>query len=133
MNSWNFVGNLGRDAEVRFTPAGDAITNFSVAVKAGYGKNEVTSWVNCSMFGDRGQKVAQYIKKGNQIAVNGEGLLRTWDAKDGTKQSSLECRVNNVTLLGGKKDIESGEAQSQDMQSNGQNNGFDDIPDDIPF
>jgi single-strand DNA-binding protein len=131
MNSWNFVGNLGRDAETRFTPSGDAITNFSVAVKAGYGKNEVTTWVNCTMFGDRGENVAQYIKKGNQIAVNGEWLLRDWVNKEGVKQSSLECRVNNVTLLG-KKDGESVSQQRQDAQSNNPESAWPD-DDDIGF
>ena len=102
MNSWNFTGNTGGDAVVKFLPNGDAITSFSVAVKAGYGKNEVTSWANCSIYGKRGEAVAPYITKGAQIAVSGEALMRTWEAKDGSKGSSLECRVNDVTLLGGK-------------------------------
>lgn len=128
MNVWNFVGNTGRDAEIRYVPSGDAITNFSVAVKAGYGKNEVTTWVNCSIFGKRGEAVAPYIKKGVQIAVSGEGLLRTWENKEGIKQSSLECRVNNVTLLGSKQSGENDNSQRQDAQSND-----NDFEDDIPF
>jgi single-strand DNA-binding protein len=103
MNVWNFIGNVGRDAEVRYTPAGDAITNFSVAVKAGYGDKAVTTWANCSIFGKRGEAVAKHILKGNQIGVSGEVLMREWD-KDGTTQKSLECRVNDVTLLGKKDD-----------------------------
>lgn len=118
MNVWTFVGNVGRDAEIRYVPSGDAITNFSVAVQAGYGKNEVTSWVNCSIFGKRGEAVAPYIKKGGQVVITGEGLLRTWDNKEGIKQSALECRVNNVKLVGGKKDGESVNTQRQDEQSN---------------
>jgi single-strand DNA-binding protein len=133
MNSWNFTGNLGRDAEVRFTPAGDPITNFSVAVKAGYGKNEVTSWVTCSIFGKRGEAVASYLKKGNQVGVSGEGLLRTWD-KDGTKQSSLECRVNDVTLLG-SKDASTSSASQKDAPPNETYMGKSEkeFEDDIPF
>lgn len=130
MNVWNFVGNTGRDAEIRYVPSGDAITNFSVAVKAGYGKNEVTTWVNCSIFGKRGEAVAPYIKKGVQIAVSGEGLLRTWENKEGIKQSSLECRVNNVTLLGSKQSGENVNSQRQDNNTNKRN---DDFEDDIPF
>jgi single-strand DNA-binding protein len=131
MNSWNFTGNTGKDAEVKCLANGDPITSFSVAVKSGYGKNEVTSWVNCSIYGARGEAVAKFIKKGAQIGVSGEGLLRTWDAKDGSKGSSLECRVSDVTLLG-KKDGESVSQQRQAPQSNDKESAWDDS-DDIGF
>lgn len=134
MNSWNFIGNTGRDAEVKFLANGDPITNFSVAVKSGYGKNEVNSWVNCSIYGKRGQAVAQYITKGMQIGVIGEALLRSWDNKDGVKQSSLECRVNDVTLLGGKSDHANPKAKQESPAKQGVGGGkFDDFEDDIPF
>ena len=68
----------------------------------GVGKNEGTTWLNCSLFGKRGEALAQYITKGSQVAITGEILLNTYKGKDGTEKSSLECRVNNVTLLGGK-------------------------------
>jgi single-strand DNA-binding protein len=123
MNSWNFTGNTGRDAEVKFLPSGDAITSFSVAVKSGYGKNEVTSWVNCSIYGKRGEAVASFITKGAQIGVSGEALLRTWDTKDGGKGSALECRVNDVTLLGGKQNNQSSPAT---------NSPSTDFDDDLP-
>lgn len=131
MNSWNFTGNTGRDAEIKFLPNGDAITNFSVAVKSGYGKNEVTSWVNCSIYGKRGEAVAPFILKGVQIGVSGEGLLRTWDTKEGGKGSALECRVNDVTLLGAKASGENGTSQRQAPQSNEQKEDFQDEI--IPF
>lgn len=139
MNSWNFTGNTGGDAVVKYLPSGDAITSFSVAVRAGYGKNEVTSWVNCSIYGKRGESVAPLIKKGNQIGVSGEALLRTWDAKDGSKGSSLECRVNDVTLLGSKNNSQ-GDTSGQPSKNNApQTQGesdkreFSDFEDDIPF
>jgi len=129
MNSWNFTGNLGRDAEVRFTPAGDPITNFSVAVKAGYGKNEVTSWVTCSIFGKRGEAVASYLKKGSQVGISGEALLRGWE-KDGVKHSNLECRVSDVTLLG-TKDASTSSAPQKGAQPDLQD--LSDINSDVPF
>lgn len=90
--------------------------------------------MNCSIYGARGEAVAGYIKKGMQIGVSGEGLLRTWDAKDGSKGSSLECRVNDVTLLG-KKDSESVSPQRQDAPSNDKKyeGEIEDIESDIPF
>lgn len=136
MNSWNFTGNTGKDSEVKFLANGDPITSFSVAVKSGYGKNEVTSWVNCSIYGKRGEAVASYITKGVQIGVSGEALLRTWDNKDGTKGSALECRVNDVTLLGAKASAERENTtpQRQANKPNEQKQGFDDFAEEpLPF
>lgn len=137
MNSWNFTGNTGRAAEIKFLPNGDPITTFSVNVKAGYGKNQVDSWVNCSLYGKRGESVAPFITKGVQIGVSGEALLREWTNKEGAKQSSLECRVNDVTLMGSKPIGENGQTQSQDHKPNEQKfGGFaseQDFEDSIPF
>jgi single-strand DNA-binding protein len=103
MNVWNFTGNLGRDAEVRYTAGGDAITSFSVAVKSGYGEREQTTWANCTMWGDRGTKVQPYLTKGQLVGVSGEVCLRSYD-KDGETRWTLDVRVNDVTLLGKKQD-----------------------------
>lgn len=124
MNSWSFTGNLGKDAETRFTPNGDAITSFSVAVKAGYGKNEVTSWVNCSIFGKRGEGVSQYLTKGAQVGIVGEALLRPWTDKQGIEKHSLDCRVNDLTLLGTKSDARQPAATKSESN---------DPDEDIPF
>jgi len=134
MNSWNFTGNTGGDAITKFLASGDAITSFSVAVKAGYGKNEVTSWVNCSIYGKRGESVSPLIKKGALIGITGEGLLRTWDKDDGSKGSSLEVRVNDVTLLGGKQSGESVSQQPKTSKANEQKpHEFDGEDDPLPF
>lgn len=103
MNVWNIIGRLGKDAETRSTNSGDKITSFSVAVDQGYGDKKTTLWVNCSMWGDRGSKVANYIRKGDMIGVTGEAQLRTWTDNSGNAKTSLECRVNDVQLLGQRK------------------------------
>lgn len=104
MNVWTIIGRLGKDAETRSTNSGDKITSFSVAVDQGYGDKKTTMWVNCSMWGDRGSKVAGYIKKGDMIGVTGEAQLRTWTDNQGVLKPSLECRVTDVQLLGQKRD-----------------------------
>jgi len=103
MNVWNFTGNLGRDAETRFTPAGDAVTGFSVAVKAGFGEKATTTWVNCNLWGKRGEAISQYLVKGALVGISGECSLREYQDKEGQKKSSLEVRVNDLTLLGKKE------------------------------
>jgi single-strand DNA-binding protein len=132
MNVLNFTGNAGRDAETRYTPNGDAITSFSVALTSGYGEKKLTTWINCSMFGKRGESVAQYIKKGTQVAVSGEFAARPYQTKEGVEKLSLECRVNDLTLLG-SKDASTGTTQRQAKKPNEPKGDFDDFDDDIPF
>lgn len=104
MNSWNFTGNLGRDCEQRFTPGGDPVVSFSVGVQSGYGEKKQTTWANCQMWGKRGESVAPYLTKGQQVGICGEVNLREWTDKDGGKRQSLDVRVNDLTLLGKKNE-----------------------------
>jgi single-strand DNA-binding protein len=109
MNNWAFTGNLGRDAESRFTASGDLVVSFSVAVKSGFGDKALTSWVNCNLWGKRGEALASYLKKGTLVGITGEASLREWTDKDQQKRVSLDVRVNDLTLLGGKPGGESGD------------------------
>lgn len=120
MNVWNFTGRIGKDCETRYTPGGDAITSFSVAVSSGYGDKEKTSWANCAMFGKRGEVVAQYLVKGTQVAISGELTNREYTDKDGNKRYSLDVRVNDLTLLGGR--------EAAKEQKPGVDSGRSDIP-----
>ena len=134
MNSWNFTGNLGRDAEQRYTQSGDSVVSFSVGVKAGFGDKASTTWANCSMFGKRGEAVVSYLKKGTLVAISGEVNLRDYQDKEGQKRYSLDVRVNDLTLLGGKPSGDS--APSEKPQRNAQGApkaSISDMDDDIPF
>lgn len=102
MNSWNFTGNLGQDCEVRALPDGTPITSFSVATKAGYGDKATTTWARCSMFGRRGESVAPYLLKGQLVGVVGEMTAREWQDKEGLTRTSIEVRVNDLSLLGSR-------------------------------
>jgi len=104
MNNWNFTGNLGRDCESRYLANGDPVTSFSVGVKAGYGNSEKTVWAKCAIFGKRAESLAPYLTKGAQVAVTGEISLNEWKDKEGNARTDLQVRVQDVTLIGGKKD-----------------------------
>ena len=132
MNVFTFSGNLGNDAEQRHTAGGTAVLQFSVAVTSGYGDKKQTTWVRCSLFGKRGESLAPYMNKGQQVVVSGEACLREWDAKDGTKQKSLEVNVNDVTLVGGKDSSASSGQKAVSQQGAGQTEP-DSFDDDIPF
>lgn len=104
MNNATFAGRLGRDAEVRHTSSGQSVTGFAIAVDEYAGKGERrTLWVDCSMWGERGEKLAQYLTKGASVSVSGQVGINTFDGRNGP-QSKLTLRVADVTLLGGKQD-----------------------------
>jgi single-strand DNA-binding protein len=132
MNVFNFTGNLGNEAEMRYTPNGDPIVNFSVAVKAGYGDKATTTWIRCAMWGKRGESVVEYLKKGTMVGVSGELSNREYQDKDGQKRYSLEVRVNDLTLIGGKQD-RSEPSQEKAPQPAKAKPSFDDPYDDLPF
>lgn len=109
MNSITFDGRLGRDAELRYTQAGEAILSFSVASDIGFGDRKTTNWFNCSVWGKRGESLAEYLKKGQQVTVYGQLTLRQYEGRDGSKQMSPDVRVNEISLQGQRGDDAGGE------------------------
>lgn len=134
MNSCNFIGNIGKNAELRFLPNGTAVLQWSIAVTSGYGDKQITTWINCAFFGKRAESIADYVIKGQRIGVSGEIALRPYQ-KDGVDKTSLELRINEVTLLGNKDGQQSPESHQKrdNLQNKRQSGGFDDIPDDKPW
>jgi len=132
MNNMQFVGNLGRDAEVR--PAGQtSVCDFSVAVKTGFGKSESTAWVKCALFGKRAEgELPTYLTKGQQVAVSGEFSLQEWTNKDGEAMTTLACNVASLDLVGGRPDAAKPEKPPAPKPSN-TDEVSDDFDDDIPF
>jgi single-strand DNA-binding protein len=106
VNKVILVGHLGRDAETKFTPAGVAVTKFSVATnrrwkdqQTGEWKEE-TDWANVVLW--RQENLANYLTKGKQVYVEGRLQTRSWDDKDGKKQYMTEVVADDVILLGGR-------------------------------
>ena len=101
MNSITIVGGLTRDAEVKYLSSGDAICNFSVADSMGRDKRAI--YWNCSLFGKRAEAPSQYLTKGQSVTVVGTITEREWSDKEGNKLKSMDVRVNDVALQGGRK------------------------------
>ena len=97
------IGNVGRDPELRYTPQGTPVCNFSLAVNSKYGEKEETLWMGIVVFGKQAESAAQYLGKGSQCLVEGRLTEKTWE-KDGEKKSKMEVIANNVRFLGGKKE-----------------------------
>jgi len=102
------AGNIGKDAEIR-TAGQNKVTGWTVAVDDGYGDNKRTIWFDCNWWGGRGEKVAQYIRKGEKITVSGEMSTREHEGK-----TYLTVNVNDVKLQGGN----SGGGNSQQSGGN---------------
>ena len=109
VNKVIIVGNLGRDPEVRYMPSGDAIANIAVATsykskdKNTGEQKELTEWHRISFFGRLAEIVAQYLKKGSSVYV--EGRLRThkYTDKDGIEKYSTEIVAEQMQMLGGRQ------------------------------
>jgi single-strand DNA-binding protein len=111
MNSITIAGTLGKDAEVKYLANGDAICNFSVADSQG--RDKPTMWWNCGLYGKRAESLSQYLVKGQAVTVTGSVSEREWTSKDGEKRKSMDVRVNDVALQGGRKDAEPQEERRQ--------------------
>jgi single-strand DNA-binding protein len=131
LNVCNFIGRIGKDAEVRSTPNGKSVTNWSIAVTSGFGTHEKTTWITCTLWGDRGPKIAGYIHKGDNIGVSGELSTREYEYQ-GTKRTSVELNVDKIKLLGSKERSGSGTTPAPTPASAAPA-GDAPFDDDIPF
>lgn len=111
--STTIVGNLGADAEMRYTPSGTAVSNFRVAVNERWNDRdgqpqEKTTWFRVAVWGKQAEAINQYLVKGRLVLVEGTVEARAYTAKDGTPRAALELRARDVRFLGGKGDVDSG-------------------------
>lgn len=104
MNNATFTGRIGRDAESRATPSGKQVVNFSLAVDERRGGEKSTLWVSCAIWGERGEKLAQYLTKGAVVSVSGPVRVESYTAKSGEAASKLCLMVNDISLHGGNRD-----------------------------
>jgi single-strand DNA-binding protein len=99
------IGNLGSDPEMRYTPTNRAVTQFNVAVNQST-KNqqtgewvEETDWFRVSVWGDRAERTAETLRKGNRVFVEGRFKTRQFEGRDGQSRTSLEITADSVVNL----------------------------------
>lgn len=105
VNKVILVGNLGRDAEVRYTAGGTAVANFSLATTDRWTdpsgeKRDRTEWHRIVLWGKQAESVSQYLRKGRQVYVEGSLQTREWTDREGNKRQTTEVRAQRVQLLG---------------------------------
>lgn len=115
LNHVTLSGNLTRDAELRITAGGTAVLNFGIAVNESRKDTSAGKWVDepnfidCVIFGNRGDSIAQYMEKGTKVSLVGRLHQSTWETKDGQKRSKIEVIVDGIEFMTrgeGKQQIE---------------------------
>lgn len=130
MNSITVAGNISSDAEVRSLPNGDPVANFSIADNMGKDKGAIF-W-RCQLFGQRANSLSAWLKKGQSVTVTGSVSQRTYN-KDGVEKTTMDIRVNDVALQGGRKEESAPRPQSQPQRTAPAPSNFDDFGKDCPF
>jgi single-strand DNA-binding protein len=141
VNKVILVGNLGKDAELRYTPGGSPVATANIATtevwndRASGQRQEKTEWHRVVIWGKTAESLSEYLTKGKQIYVEGRLQTRSWDDKDGNKRYMTEVRADRVVLLSGGGRGSAAPADRSDHTPHG-----DDIKepveltdDDIPF
>ena len=129
MNVLSAIGNLPRDAELRFLPDSTPVLSFSLALNSGFGEKAQTDWLDCSLFGKRGESLAPILLKGTKVGVTGELSTGKYpDKKSGVEKTTLRLRVQSVTLTGNKSDT-----VAVTPSKNPTPESIQDLEDDVPF
>ena len=136
LNQCNFIGNLGKDPEMRTMANGKAVTNFSIAVTEKWTSNgekkERTEWVRVTAYDKLAEVCAKYLTKGKPVFISGKMHTYSWEDKNGNIRYTTEIIVNNMVMLGtsqGSGDQDYGQpGKPGNYPIDGDNPEYTDIP-----
>ncbi len=121
LNKVMLIGNVGQDPELRYTPDGNPVANFSIAVnrrrKVGDEFKDETEWFNIVCFSRTAENVNQYLSKGQKVYVEGRFQSSEYVGQDGNQRKSFEVIANDVTFLSTKSEAESINQSSNQNQA----------------
>ena len=120
LNKVMIIGHLGRDPEMRYTPSGRPVTNFSVATSRSWNTSDgerrtETEWFNVVAWGNLAEICNQYLVKGQQVYVEGRLQSRSWEDNDGKRHTAVEIVANEMIMLEKPK---SSDEQSDETETN---------------
>ena len=99
MNKVFLMGNLGSDPELRYTPKGDPVANFSIAINSVYNEQDRTDWFRVTAWGKVAESCAQYLTKGSKVFVEGRLRENKWEDNEGNERRTVEVTASNVQFL----------------------------------
>ena len=110
LNKVMLIGNVGQDPELRYTPDGNPVANFSIAVnrrrRVGEEYKDETEWFNIVCFSRTAENVNQYLSKGQKVYVEGRFQSSEYVGQDGNQRKSFEVIANEVTFLSTRSEVE---------------------------
>jgi single-strand DNA-binding protein len=139
INKVILIGRLGQDPEVRYTPDGTAVANFTMATSQEWKdkntgeKKEATEWHRIVAWRKLGELCGEYLSKGRQVYVEGRLQTRDWQDKDGNKRYTTEVVANEVQFLGPKESARPRDAYGGPPPPDAEPPYSDSQDDDIPF
>jgi single-strand DNA-binding protein len=139
LNQCSFIGRLGRDVELRVTPAGDSVANFSIACDWKTKTKEGVEWINITAFGNLAIICGSHIGKGSQVFVQGKMKTEKYEDKSGVTKYSTKIAADTVQFLGKGKESDttvkhdSRNVAATKAPTDPYKTPFDDMPDDLPF
>ena len=108
-NKITIVGNLGKDPELRYTPAGDAVCSFTLATNTKHGGNENTTWFKVTLWRKTAEAAAKYLTKGQPVYIEGRLSIEEWTDKEGKNRYTLDVQATEMQFIGQKEKAEEGE------------------------
>ncbi|SCZ68042.1 single-stranded DNA-binding protein [Thiohalomonas denitrificans] len=130
INKVILVGNLGRDPDVRYTSNGSAVANIAIATSEQWKdkqtgqQQEKTEWHRVVMFGRLGEIAGEYLRKGQQVYIEGRLQTRKWQGQDGQDRYTTEIVANEMQMLGGPRGGGGGGADYNPNAGQGEQGGF---------
>ena len=132
MNNVSLVGRLTKDPELKYTPNGQAVCSFSMAVDNPFAKDGQADFINCLTWQKSAENLAQYCKKGRMISVVGRIQTRNFEGNDGRKVYVTEVLANDIRYLPEAQKAVGGESLKSTLTDGSTKvTTFD--PDDLPF
>jgi len=136
INKVILIGNLGRDPEVRYTPSGTAVANFSIATTENWTnkdgeKESHTEWHRIVAWGRLGEICGEYLAKGRQVYIEGRIRTNEWEDPEGNKRQTKEIVATTMQMLGSRAQAEPSSDESPSPKPNTASSGP--TGDDIPF
>jgi single-strand DNA-binding protein len=126
LNKCMFIGNLGKDPEIKYTPAGKAVVNFDIAVTEKWKDKENVEWIRVVVWEKLAEICNEYLKKGDSVYIEGPMRTRSWEDKNGNKRYTTEIIARQMLMLGGK-------GKKKEDAPGEKSGGETEFTDDIPF
>lgn len=129
LNKVILIGNLGQDPEVRYTPSGAAVANFSIATSESWTdksgeRQEKTEWHRIVVWGKQAELCGEYLRKGRSVCIEGRIESRDWQDRDGNKRTTVEIKAQSVTFLGGRGEMGGGARSNGNYRRDNDGGGY---------